>query len=120
MFTMMPDFVDKYSAREIGEMRATGATEAAIAAKKKEMDQLKVTLNNPLLNIAMTFIEPFPVGLIITVISAAVLRKKPQPQPAQFSAEQLPFAHRRQERRHDYCRRRSVGVRFVEVGSVQH
>jgi hypothetical protein len=31
----------------------------------------------------MTFIEPFPVGLIITLISAVVLRKKPQSQPAQ-------------------------------------
>ena len=81
-FTMMPDFVDKYSAREIGEMRATGASEAAIAAKKKEMDQLKVTLNNPLMNVAMTFIEPFPVGLIVTLVSAAILRKRaPTPAP---------------------------------------
>jgi hypothetical protein len=30
----------------------------------------------------MTFIEPFPVGLVITLLSAAVLRKKAQSQPA--------------------------------------
>jgi hypothetical protein len=30
----------------------------------------------------MTFLEPFPVGLVISVISAAVLRKKPQAQIA--------------------------------------
>jgi len=31
----------------------------------------------------MTFIEPFPVGLAITLLSAAVLRKKEQQQPPQ-------------------------------------
>ena len=39
---------------------------------------MKVMLDNPLINAAMTFIEPFPVGLIITLVSAAILRKKPQ------------------------------------------
>jgi hypothetical protein len=33
-------------------------------------------LDNPLTNAAMVFIEPFPVGLIITLISSAILRKK--------------------------------------------
>ena len=32
--------------------------------------------DNPLMNAAITFAEPFPIGLIVTVISAAVLRKK--------------------------------------------
>jgi hypothetical protein len=31
----------------------------------------------------MTFLEPLPVGLVITLLSAAVLRRKPQPQSAQ-------------------------------------
>ena len=38
--------------------------------------------NNPLLNSAMTFLEPFPVGLFVTLISAAVLRKKGDPHTA--------------------------------------
>lgn len=32
--------------------------------------------DNPLLNAAMTFIEPFPIGLAITLLSAGILRKK--------------------------------------------
>jgi hypothetical protein len=47
------------------------------------MEKFKLMYANPLINAAMTFIEPFPVGLVITLISAAVLRKKPQLQPAQ-------------------------------------
>jgi hypothetical protein len=47
------------------------------------MKKFQEMYENPLFNAAMTFIEPFPVGLVITLISAAILRKKPQPQPAQ-------------------------------------
>jgi len=76
-FKVMPDFADKYAAHAISDMRAKGATDAAIAAKKVEMEKMKTMLNNPLLNAAMTFIEPFPVGLLVTLISAAVLRRRP-------------------------------------------
>jgi len=76
----MPDFarghMDKYAAHEIGAMRAKGASDAAIAAKKVEMEKLKTMLDNPLLNSAMTFIEPFPVGLIVTLVSAGILRRR--------------------------------------------
>jgi hypothetical protein len=79
-FKLMPDFarghMDKYAVHEISSMRTKGATDAAIAAKKAEMDKLKAMLDNPLLNSAMTFIEPFPVGLIVTLVSAAILRRR--------------------------------------------
>jgi len=75
-FKIMPDFADKYAAHAISDMRAKGATETAIAAKKVEMEKMKVMLNNPLINAAMIFIEPFPVGLLITLVSAAILRRK--------------------------------------------
>src|SRR4051812_20400600 len=75
-YKVMPDFADKYAAHAISDMRAKGATEAAIAAKKVEMEKMKTMLANPLINAAMTFIEPFPVGLIVTLISAAILRRK--------------------------------------------
>ncbi|MEI9980513.1 MAG: DUF4199 domain-containing protein [Edaphobacter sp.] len=41
---------------------------------------------NPLVNALYTFIEPFPVGLVITLISAAILRRKPQSQSASLPA----------------------------------
>ena len=75
-FKFMPDFGDKYAAHAIAALREKGATAAAIAAKKTEMAQMKAMLDNPLTNAAMTFIEPFPVGLIVTLVSAAILRKR--------------------------------------------
>ncbi len=81
-FNFMPDYIDKYVARTIDTMREKGATEAAIAAKTKELEKFKAMYKNPLFNVAMTFIEPFPVGLVITLVSAAILRKRtPTPTP---------------------------------------
>lgn len=82
-FKFMPDFMDKYGAEMIQKMQVSGATAAAIQQKTAEVEKLKVMYKNPLFNMAMTFIEPFPVGLVITLLTAAVLRKKaPLPEPA--------------------------------------
>ncbi len=79
-FNFMHDFMDKYGAHVIAKMKASGASAAAIEAQAQELAKFKVKYENPLFNSLMTFIEPFPVGLAITLISAAILRKKPQSQ----------------------------------------
>ncbi len=75
-FGFMPDFMAKEGAHAVERLRASGASEAAIQAKIVEMQKAKALEDNPLTNALMTFIEPFPVGLVITLISAAVLRRK--------------------------------------------
>jgi hypothetical protein len=72
----MPDFADQYGARAIEDARKAGATEEKLAATRAEMADMKKMMNDPILGSAMVFIEPFPVGLLITLISAAVLKKK--------------------------------------------
>lgn len=84
-FNFMPDFMDKYAAYAVEKLKASGASAAAVQAKVEEMKTLKQSYNNPFFNVAMTFIEPFPVGLGITLLSAAVLRKKARPAPAPAS-----------------------------------
>jgi hypothetical protein len=75
-YKIMPDFADRYAAQAIAEMKQKGASDAAIAETQKKMAEMKAMLANPLVNAAMTFIEPFPVGLIMTLVSAAILRKR--------------------------------------------
>jgi hypothetical protein len=75
-FNFMPDFVEKYTARTVEKMRQKGASDATIAETRKEMAEMKVMLDNPATNAAMTFIEPFPVGLVVTLVSAAILRRR--------------------------------------------
>ncbi|MGA7784584.1 MAG: DUF4199 domain-containing protein, partial [Candidatus Acidiferrales bacterium] len=84
--TVFPDFMDKYSAYMISKAQSSGASAQAVQAKINEMQQMKVMYANPIYNVLMTFIEPFPVGLVITLISAAVLRKKARPELAQTPA----------------------------------
>jgi len=77
-FNFLPDFAEKYTAYMVAKARAAGASQQAIEATVQDMKNMKGILDNPVLNGAMAFIEPFPVGLIITLVSAAILRKKPR------------------------------------------
>jgi hypothetical protein len=77
-YNFLPDFADKYAAYMVEKAKASGATQQVIDATLQEMKNMKSMLDNPLTNAALTFIEPFPVGLIITLISSAILRKRPR------------------------------------------
>ena len=82
-FNFMPDFLDNYGAHVIEKLKASGASAAAIQAQLEQVDKYKRMYKNPFLNAAMTFLEPFPVGLVITVLSAAILKRKPRSPAAQ-------------------------------------
>ena len=76
----MPDFLDKYSTYVLEKMRAEGAAPAAIDQKARELSDFAVKYANPLVNAAPTFLEPFPVGAVVTLVSAWLLRKNPTPE----------------------------------------
>lgn len=75
-FFFMPDFMDKYAAWVIEKARVSGATAAILQEKLRQIQETRELYNNPLYNAAVTFIEPLPVGLAITLVSAAILRRK--------------------------------------------
>jgi hypothetical protein len=81
-FKFMPDFMDNYGALTIEKLKASGASPAAIQEKVQQLKKLREQYENPLFNSLMTFIEPFPVGLAITLISALALRKRAHSQTA--------------------------------------
>ena len=78
-FNFMPDFVDKYAAYLTAEARAAGKTVQEIQALAEQMKNMKVMLDNPFFNAVFSFLEPFPVGVVVTLISAAILRKRTRP-----------------------------------------
>lgn len=74
-FNFMPDFAEKYATFIVEDMRAAGASAQEITAKTEEMKRFKVLYDNIFFNVGMTFLEPLPVGIIMTFISALLLRK---------------------------------------------
>lgn len=78
-FNLLHDFWDKYGAHLVEKAKASGASSAAVQAQLQQVKKYKELYENPFFNAAMTFIEPFPIGLAITLISAAVLKRKAQP-----------------------------------------
>lgn len=75
-YRFMPDFADKYAAQTIEHARQSGASEAQIAEETRKMEAFKQSYSNPLVNIAMTLLEPLPVGVVFTLVSAGVLSRR--------------------------------------------
>ena len=72
-YSFMGDFCDRYANYLFAKARASGSN---LQAVETQVQQMRRILGNPFLNAAATFTEPFPVGLIITLISSAILRKR--------------------------------------------
>lgn len=68
------NFIDQYAAAVIAQKKAAGVSGAALQAEIAQMNDLKAQYANPVIRMGMTFMEIFPVGLIIALISAALLR----------------------------------------------
>ncbi len=71
-----PDFMEWYQQCQVDKMVKDGASETEIAKAQEEMVGLAEMYKNPFLRFGFTMMEIFPVGLIITLVSAGVLRKK--------------------------------------------
>jgi len=67
-------FVDKYVEATLAGKRAVGVTGAAYAKVVAEMEQMRKSYANPLMRSGMTFLEIFPVGVLVALVSAALVR----------------------------------------------
>jgi hypothetical protein len=75
-FNYNPDFLTKYQARELARARERGESDAEIAKRQAADEKLARIYQNPIYNSAMTFMEPFPVALVVSLVSAGVLSRR--------------------------------------------
>ena len=75
-YYFMPDFMEKYAEQTITKLRNEGAAQDVIEKTTKDMANFAEWYKNPFFNAMITFAEILPVGLIVTLISAAILRKQ--------------------------------------------
>ncbi len=69
-YLFVPDFLDQYIPIALNQVDP-----ADLPAKTQQMEQFREMYKNPLFVILITFSEVLPVGLLVTLVSALVLRR---------------------------------------------
>lgn len=69
-------FIKEYAASLIEAKRAEGVSGAELDSFVARMETMKTNYANPLFRVPMTFVEIFPVGLVVALVSAALLRNE--------------------------------------------
>jgi hypothetical protein len=67
-------FIDDYAKAAIAEQRAAGAGPEALARLSAEMEQFKADYADPLFRLPITLTEILPIGILVSLASAALLR----------------------------------------------
>jgi hypothetical protein len=75
-YLFIPDFMEKYTAHVLREAKQDGASPQELASKVAEMANYTEMYKNPLLVVLLTYGEVIPVGLVVTLISALILKRK--------------------------------------------
>ena len=75
-FYFEPDYLEKLSAKMLDKLKANGASQIEIDKQIKEMADFARLYKNPFFNAMMTYVEILPVGLIVTLISSFILKRK--------------------------------------------
>lgn len=70
------DFIGEYTKTYLAQQQAAGVAGEALAKMAREMEQFKSQYANPLFRIPITFIEIFPVGVLVSLVCAALLRNR--------------------------------------------
>jgi len=67
-------FIDDYSRAMLEGARAKGASAAELARMTAETETFRTQYASPLFRLPMTFIEIFPVGVVVSLVTAGLLR----------------------------------------------
>ena len=71
-YRLAPDFGTKYTAHVVEQARARGESQAAVEKRAADTKRLMDMYRNPAINVALTFLEPLPVGLVLALGSAGI------------------------------------------------
>lgn len=75
-FFFIPDFMEKFSAHMIDNLKASGASQLEIDEQTKEMTDYTRMYKNPFFNAMITYMEILPAGLAVTLVSSLILKRK--------------------------------------------
>ncbi|WP_337042410.1 DUF4199 domain-containing protein [Emticicia sp. 17c] len=75
-YVFVPDFMEKYNEHILQQAKENGASAAEIKDKLKEVEGYAKYYQTPFGVMLLTYLEILPIGLIVSLISALILKKK--------------------------------------------
>ena len=79
-YVFIPDFLDQYIDHVLYRAQIDGASQPELDEKASQMADFKELYRNPLFVVLITYSEVLPIGLIITIVSALILKRKSKDQ----------------------------------------
>lgn len=70
-YNFFPNFMEQYS-----EMVLKNTNPEELVAKTSEMNQMKEWYKNPIMIILLTLMEILPIGIVVSLVGALILKKK--------------------------------------------
>jgi ethanolamine transporter EutH len=80
-YGFMPDFMEKYAAMLAQQAKATTSDPAALQKRLAGIESIRIAYRNPIMVVLYTYLEIVPVGIIISLLTALLLKRKRSPSP---------------------------------------
>jgi hypothetical protein len=81
LYTVMPDYMDKYTETEMENARKAGLSASSLQEISTEMEGYREMYKNPLFVFLFTYVEILPVGILVSLIAALILRRRSPVEP---------------------------------------
>ncbi len=75
-YFFMPDFMDKYTAYMLSKAKTDGLSRAELSRQTAQMQAYSAMYKNPLFVILLTYAEILPVGILVSLIAALLIKRK--------------------------------------------
>lgn len=75
-YNFMPNFIEDYTKFSIEKLKSTGASATELARHQAQLAQYAELYKSPLSIFAITLTEPLPVGIVVALVSALILKRK--------------------------------------------
>jgi len=76
-YVFIPDFMDRYVAQALREAKSNGASATELAKQAKELAVNQQLYKNPIMVVLFTYMEILPVGILVSLMAALILKRKP-------------------------------------------
>lgn len=75
---LMPDFMEKFAAKAISDIKASGLSATEMQSKIAKMEEMRENYKNPFFRMLYTLSEILPLGIIMALLAALIMKRNPK------------------------------------------